>query len=702
MAQIENIITTVFKVRDSQAIAAMGGIGRAARGMGGSIAESTRMSERFGQQWRAIGTTIRYALAGGVVFGLRGMVDQLRQVQVQMGLISAIGSTPSGGSIVGASLSKLMDQSRAGAIQSITPLTDYNNAVLNLLSSVQNVPQDQITPLVTTIAQSARLAQISAEDATKAFTTMNIAFGRPVNLSNVHKMAQEFFILTQQAPGGVAAGQQVVGQLGQLAQVTRAAHGTPEDMFSLLLTTLRTGIPPAQAGRGLQYLIQTLAFPGQGTKQSRQALGAVGITTTSNLPLQERLSRIFSHARKLGIHGDMQRIIGLDENTLSDFEATGDTTGSLNSLGVSGRGTEYLGQVFHRIHALRTALAIQGQINVGQAGKDLQTITDASNGHVSDVNDLGKAWQRFRKQAKLQEATVALNTMTLQVANAFAPVLNWVAGRTTGFAESAHRHPRRTRDIALGAAGLGALLGLKGFLGVGSIIRGGVGIKAAEALATGGGGKTVMDGLGNSPANALYVVVVNPQFFGGRGVTGGGVEPPVQKALRRFPWLAPIGVTAGAAAGVYASERMRQALESRHSRGIPTHGDFPELQGFAAHNQGGLSLPEHHRTAAQQQILGAFSHGFISAQTAETRLENLKKLQDIMKRWSPRSHGEITRIFGSEGMQRVGNRMYATFDVNLKFPDGSSQHKKIHVPVDIWSGGRAPSSRAQPGNSRSR
>jgi Phage-related minor tail protein len=266
MSQITNVVTTEFRGRAGQAIATMGQVGRSFQNLDRNISNTTRMSERLNNQWKAIGTTIRYAIAGQAVFGMTRMVGQLREMQQQMGLITAIGTVQRGGvggqAISGQNLTTMMGDIRQGAVESLTPVQDYTNAVINLLSTVENIPQDQITPIATTIAQAAKLAQINVEDATKAFTTMNVAFGKPTNLANIQRTAQEFFLLTKLAPGGPAAGGQIIGQMGQLAQVTRAAGGTQEDLMSLLLTGLRSGIPPSQLGRGLQFMVQTLGFPG--------------------------------------------------------------------------------------------------------------------------------------------------------------------------------------------------------------------------------------------------------------------------------------------------------------------------------------------------------------------------------------------------------------------------------------------------------
>lgn len=701
MSSIQNVITTTFRARGNQAIATMGGISQGFGNIMGRIGETSRMSERLNNQWRAIGTTFRYAIAGTALYGLVSLNQQLREVQQQLGLISAIGETSGGTPLVGKQLDKLLGQSRQGAVDALTPLNEYNNAVINLLSTIQGIPEDQITPIVTQISQAAKLAQVGAEDATKAFTTMNVAFGRKTNLKNIKEMAQEFFILTREAPGGVAAGQQVITQLGQLAQVTRLARGTPEDMFSLLLTTLRSGIPPSQAGRGLQFLIQTVALPGQQTKSSREAMASVGIRPGSEMPLQERLARIFKHARTLGVHGNINQLKNLDEDTLADLEAQG-TPGAFKQLGISGRGAEFLGQIFHRIHALRTALAIQGQIDVGKAQKDLTTMNDAAKGHVSDINKLAKAWERFRSQAKLQEGAIALNTLSLQIASAFEPIINLAARGIVRVSKYANDHPRATRDVALAGGALIAAMGVGRFLGVGGLLkrgilgRGFVAKTAAEDAITNGG-----LGPGMSPQNPLYVIVVGEIF--GNAVTGGnsplggggGRTPPI--VAGKLPkWLgraakSPLGKGVGIAAVLTAVHEMGLDTDFGRAIGIPEKyhgkdgwGPFFKKFGFG----GDDSTPVINSSEAARRFAADRTN------TSAGMLDRINRIRGII---GPK--GAIEDV-GTPKLGKFHGRAEVFVTVDLKQENGKVVRKKIHVPVTMWEGGRAPSSQGKAGTKR--
>jgi hypothetical protein len=679
MSSIHNRIVTTFSASAGNAIAVMNQIAGGAMNMGRQWEHSGRQIGVVESQMRALGTTIRYAFAGAAVFAIPTMLSNLKQVQNQLGLMAAIGTQPGGIAYTGQAVRQLGFDAQAGAVAALTPIQDFNNAVVNFLSTVQDVPRDQVTPIVTQIARAAQLAQVSAEDATRSFTTMNVAFGRQSNLANIQKIAAQFFTLTREAPGGIAAGPQVIQQLGQLAQVTRAARGNPGQMFGLLLSTLRAGIPPAQAGRGLQYLIQTLAFPGQGSKESETALASVGIRPGGNIPLTQMLARIFGRAHQLGIRGNLGRVTRLDETTLDELDTSGQ---GLQQLGIQGRGAVFLGQVFHRIHALRTALAILGQMNTGQAQKDLQEMAGLEQNHLTDIQVLNKGWQRFRDQAKLQEAAVALNTMGLQVAQIFEPALNFVAGKATGLAGAAHRHPGITRDVTLGAAGILGALGvarLGGFRVGGGILgrftgllgRGPVMAKAAEDALKGATGP------GLSPQNPLYVIVVG-QIFGGGGPGPSPTKKDAEQQAVGFlsKWGGRIAGAGGAAFGL---------------RGLGLRAGATAI-GTTAAVATGAALFEN-KFHPVQSLLHEIGIG-------DAYWLHPKATPRISTEQSAR----IARLFGSNspfGAVGIGKTpmLVGRADVNIDLT-GQDHHgkkvtKRVHIPVDLWAGGKAPSTRGK-------
>src|SRR5262245_43462401 len=119
----------------------------------GQIGEASRMSDRLNNQWRAIGTTIRYALAGQAVFGLTRMIGQLKDVQVQLGLISAIGTNPQGRPFSTQEVTQMGNELQNAAANSMTGINQMNDAAVNFLSTVQNVRRQDIPGILEDIAK---------------------------------------------------------------------------------------------------------------------------------------------------------------------------------------------------------------------------------------------------------------------------------------------------------------------------------------------------------------------------------------------------------------------------------------------------------------------------------------------------------------------------------------------------------------------
>src|SRR5436190_212000 len=723
-AQLNQLVLTRFQAHGGNVSAVMGGMARSTGAFTNQVSQASRMSTVLNNQWKAIGTTIRYAMAGGLIFGARNVFSQFKDIQRQLGLISAIGEFqgPGGRGVAatGDRLQALAGRLRNLAVETRTPINEMNDAAINFLSTVQKVPEDQLTPMLRVIAEGAQLAQVSSEDATKAFTTMNIAFGRSVNLKNVQRMANEFFILTKQAPGGVAAGQQIIGQLGLLAQTTRAAHGTPQDMFSLLLSTLRAGIPPAQSARGLQFMLQTVGLPGSQTKASREAMASIGILPGSPMSAQERITRIMRHARELGVKGHLtQAGRNMEEDTLMGLEELPPGQAA-QRLGVSGPGGEFLATVFRRIHALRTALAISGQIDTGQAQKDFKLLTDAERGHIQDINRLSKAWQNFANQTKLQEATIAIQAMQQQVIQSFAPVFKFVARGTTGFQHLMSRHEDATRRIAIGSAiGLGAL-GLARFTRLGNLpgirrlpgarsilganLAGLATANAVQAMATGGSGQ-----LGSSPQNPIYAVIVYDLY---RGATGRGInEPPTPP--RDEPPLVPVGRFARARAIARRAARLgakgaliagpRVALGSAEGLAVGAAFVAPIVvtnraagggESRIMHPSRPLSPDEMRRAERRFPDIKNFVQGTYAAdRPLSKRYQAL--LQQFMQGQMPpeQVHQRLQRLQRRDAGEKTRRVVIEQMDPKT----GAKVKRTVKLPAAMWRNGTVPVVRGRPG-----
>ena len=343
----------------------------------------------------------------------------------------------------------------------------------------------------------------------------------------------------------------------------------------------------------------------------------------------------------------------------SDLDPEADTTDALRGAGITGRGTEFLGKVFHRIHALRTALAISGQIDVGQAQRDLILMQQAAAGHVSDVNSLSKAWTRFSDRTKLKQASVALNALSLQVAQIFEPVMNLAAKGIIGVTHAAQRHPGATRDIAIGGAALLGAMGIGRFLGAGNlpgvrripglsrILGGGPGrafvmANAAQAAVSGN------TALGASPQNPLYVVVVG-QLFGGGTPGPAGAEAGAARAARGsrlFGWGKNILKTVGG--GSVALGGATAAMAAADAAAL----------GALIFKGGGDQGPGTTVLARAQQLFGRTG-----------------RVTGIESATSGRFHGRA--------------EIFLTLD-QVDPTTGKKKVTKVHVPIDMWKNGSHP------------
>jgi hypothetical protein len=671
VSQIENIITTTFRARGNQAIAQMGAVAQGFGNVGRVINENSRLSERLNNQWRALGTTIRYSLAGSAVFGLTRMVGQLRDVQQQMGLIAATGqargSTPGGQAFTDPQVNRMANQLRQSAVDALTPVNEINDATINLLSTVQNVQPSEIPSIITSIGRAAKLSQTPVEDLTKAATTMNIAFGRQNNARNIGQFNRMWWSLIKEAPGGVSAAPQIAQQLPQLASIMALGQGpntgaqTQSQMMSLVLGVLRTGSTPATGLRGLTYLLQSIIQP---TGKARNALAGIGITPKS-IEAEGVYPNLMRLLTRITHTGNQRQIRGLDDEALQNIDENGGTL-----PGIPAEEMTRLRTLIPRIHGIRAALILAQQLrtrgDILSLPQDLQLMEQAQNNQADDTHSLARAWERFQKRAQLQRAAIAMNALALQAAQTFQPILNLAARGLVGVQHQAQLHPNVTRGVILGGAAMIAALGTRRLLGFGggnTLVR----ANAIRAAAAGGGI------LGATPQNPMYVVVVGQLFGGGaRGVKGGGggLDPtnPVNdylgwRALRGLGRLAGRagGRVAGSAAGRVAGRYGLRALEA-----------------------GGPAI-----------VAATAADYFINADDAGASNENM--YQEL---------GRARRTFGMPGIvgvkdEQIGQlhgraEIFMTLDINQ---NGKITRKRVHVPMNMWGRGSVPSNRGKAGGS---
>lgn len=708
---------------------AMAGISGGLRNTYTAGQQGARGLGMWNQQMKAMGTTLRYAAAGAVIFGAAGLVRNLSQLQQQMGMVEAIGDGVVKG---GVNVNRMQQQMIKGSVDAIQPLADYQDAVINLLSSVSDAPQDQITPIITRISQTAKLSMTDITDLTKSIITMDNSFGQANNLQNVNKMTQMWFSLIKRVPGGAAVGPQIIGQLPTSASMARSANVSPGGLFALYSGLLRFGFTPTQVGPSVNRLLQTLAFPSTNVKTSRlalgQALGTDDPTGQANL-IQKNggiwaISRILAHARSLGISGDLGKARQLAKNAPSDLV----DAGSIKDLGLSGAGVTYLGSVFHRVQGLRAIVGLLTRTLPGiptaeTLQSDLKDFTDIQGGVVSDTENLAKEWKKFARRSRLAEAATAIQGMSATIATTLAPLFNLAAYPLSKGARAVIDHPALAKGLSYGTAALLGAIGINKVtgggigsilkrVGLGRLVGGGFGqtalsLKAAEDAAKG----IANPMLGASPQNPIYVIVVGQLLnTSSKGNLSGGGSPANKveenlagkitknvggSALSR---LFGLGVGGAAVAGLVlslggdqgtASHQRRLARGKIHVGTSRTGGSifYDPKKGFVV-EEGESGWQKIHGE-------GKFGNEISTAKLLGTSFQRVRAIEKAA------ANGDIAKLLKDNNNQLVaaieGTNQNLTIDLTVVQGDKTVARKKVHINPSTFSaqGGKIPRSRGK-------
>jgi Phage-related minor tail protein len=562
------------------------------------------------------------------------------------------------------------------------------------------------------IAKGAQLAQISTEEMTRTVAGINQAFGGPETAQQFDRLTRSFFKLTAEAPGGIAFGPQFVTQLPQLAAVSRLARISPAQMYGLYLTTLRTGGSPATAGRGLQYLLQSIAVPA--SDESRKALKQAGIDPTM---VQQQggyaaLKTLIAHAKSLGISGDITAAAKTPDEVLDLLEgATPTEIGQ--GLGISGKGLDWLSQAIGRIHGVRALVTLIAQSNqaIDRMEADQKMLAQAYSGNEKAQRDFARTWDKFVKQQPLKAAQIAIDGMRRSMIELLERPANFIGRQVSRVGAAAVEHPKWAHRAEAGGMAFLALYGISRAMGRNPLGRAG----GFLGRLTGAAGQTWMtqnaikDAMGPeagirgaSPQNPLYVTVVR-DLFGGGGRGGGdpiipGAPGKGPGGRGKLPWLLP----AGLGASLVGTAAFAAIMSTPNASGIQVPNvdprRFPRLARVGSDERIGGRDP-------RLSVYRMFREGRITAPQAEQRLRNvqsqlprLRQLTEILNRFSPRHPVTVTQI-QRQRIQRIHGRANLVLDIRLE-KDGKIKTKRVHVPVDMFKNGVYPSNRGNPRTSR--
>jgi hypothetical protein len=715
-SRITGIVATQFTAQGGQAIVQqLHSMGQATGAFYNRLQDTSRQSSVLTNQWRAMATTIRYAIAGQAIFGLTRMVGQLKDVQQQLGLIQSLGTQPGpGGTSIGfsnADVNKLGDQLQKVALTTITPINDINNAAINLLSTIQDVNPGDVPKILTDIAEAAKLSQTPIEDLTQAATTMNIAFGRANSAANIGQFSRMWNAMIGLAPGGIRAAPELAKQLPNVSTVFQQglspnvpAKTAQAQMMSLVLGSLRFGATPSTAMRGLAYFLQSLETPA--SAKAKTALEGIGITPQS--------------VRRTGINATTMKFLrhisgNMTKTQLGQLQAIPeDQLEGMNALpGVAPNQMAFLRTSLGRIHAVRTAIVLASQLKerggVASLQEDLDALLGYQNDEIKDTHSLSVGWQKFRDRSKLAEAANALNVLSLQVAQTVEPILNLAAtGITKGVTVA--QHHRRATEIAVGATAVGAaLLGGRRFLsrGAGGAVGGIQAIRSATSTTPPSG----------TIADPIYVRVIG-DIFGTGGLRKPGPVTTVEEGTKTAGkgWIEKVGARAGLASTVASKAAVPVTLAvlgaaaikgglhakrtiSEQKEEFSHHGFFGNVIRGAnpwtlGKGIGSGAVDDWHKLIGLTHG-GAWGGGGGGNPAASAAL---RRAQDIWNKNGNTVSGirndNIREFTNARGVHEIA------MTIMVKHPDGTETKKRVHIPVKLWETKPAPTAKGSPNGRR--
>ena len=675
-SNIQNVISTVFTARSGQALAQMRQYSGGLSQIGRDMSNTARHSGVMNNQLRALGTTLRYAFAGSVVFGVASMGRELTNIQGQLALMQAVGDVTSKTGrdikITGDQLNKWQSEVIAAGPRVLTSATDMNDAIVNLLSSVQAFDESEVVPSIEKFATGAAIAQTSVEELVTGVTQMNSIFGTDQNLKEYTKIVEAFVEIVRKVPGGKQYGRQFLLQLPGLATQAKAAGATPEEMMASYMTTARV-LPPAIAARGLNFAFLSLFKPGN--KDAAEALKGLGITPDSLVQPGPGGGPIGAFRKIFATidPGSREGIMNMLKTGVTEEQAEEDPTEILRGYGIKGKDLALLSTIFTRTHGLRAFAAIAGQETTTGAGlgsqleADLKLIHEVYSQTGTESKEVKDAMAEFNRMQPLKRLAVSLQNLRMQVEQDIAPGLNFAADAISN-AMGQVLGKDWAKWGTFGALAAGAAIGGKRLIGGKGVPKAGGALLAASSLGD--------EGLGASPLNPMFVVVVGDitnlfsgrflKKFGGKGAgKAAGEIDDVAKSAGKMGWLRR-------AAG---SPWLRRGLKI--GGGAAVVGSFLEP----------LIFPDEAGAGSDQVLSPA---------------EQTKRRHDIHLQRARAMHlgGPGMNVLQLYRAQRMGEgkRAYVMVEVLLQHPDGKKEKRKFKVPAEFYAGGPAPSGRGQVGS----
>lgn len=684
-------------------------------GWDSQVNRSSRQLGLWGQQMKAIGTTLRYAFAGFAVYGVAGAVQGLGQFLDRLGQIDSLaGRIDDQGRFQ--SLGRELNEVGNIAVRLSdtwgTAVDDIQQHMIRFYSSFgDQVRGRQGLDLLRSYSTEMQRLSMIAEGADPQQLGGGVAGlvisqtgpGRRPDPAQFGRMTDIIARVLQETP--TITGQDIARDVGRLSAAVNAARMTPEEIFAAYGLAARAGGSGAVIGRGITQLFTSELIRPQ-TKAQQQAFRRAGLPTD---PSALRELGGFEILKRMMQSVTTGPVSAANPLALSD-ESLDDPT-AIAGAGIRGINLTLASQFFGRQESFRQFINLMANGGVPALDDFIKGIRTAERerlgAQMAEARNRQRAYQQF---------TQTMHNVGLSVVRGFDPIMRPLAQIGSRLGGTIADNPTAAAGgVAVGGgAALAARLlfgtsvaglagrGLSRIPGVGSVLnKMGLGrligraptLSAAALVGSGLGAfeATGLQGAG-SRSNPFWVIIDPLTWFmpgapsdmgtgTGGGGGGGGRPPTVPVWARNWRTLLRGGAaTTALLAAPFAAQKAQDALTGHEiarqaAREVP--GGHPLLQALSRPTRGtGISFTQQ-PNEAQQRILSAFIHRYISADVAERRLKMLENGVQRPQRGGT-GFGFAQSLVGEAGII-IQFRGTPELEAMLK-----DINRTEHVPVKLW------------------
>lgn len=413
---------------------------------------SSRELGLWGQQMRAVGTTIRYALAGATVYAVAGAVGGLAQFRDRLGEIDALAAElDDRGRLqsLGRNLNTVGDIALLTSNKFGIAVDDIQQHMVRFYSSFQGVEGPQGIDLLRDYADAMGNLTLIAEGADPqqmggGIASLVIGATPPGRQPNIKRQADRMVDIIAQvlSETPTITGADISRDIGRLSAAQTAARMTPEQIFSVYGLAARAGGSGAVIGRGITQLLASEIIRPQ-TEEQMGAFRRAGLPTDPTaLRQMGGWNIIMQMMRAVAPNGAQfanKSVLGLEG--LSDEEA-------INAAGAQGINMTLASQLFGRQESFRQFLNLMANGGPQALQKFIEGVEEADR-----VNRGRQQAELRRDQRTLLIMQQGQRNLAITFMRGIDPILNPLARAVTGISTRAiEAGPTATAGVVGGVA----------------------------------------------------------------------------------------------------------------------------------------------------------------------------------------------------------------------------------------------------------